>query len=123
MLEILLLVAFVLLPLIQQFLTRRQEASAPPASRRPARRVSVPARPQDGPAAAPLSAELPEATSPAAAGAPVLVAKPAVVVRRRGRSRPRGWRLTETDARRAVVLAAVFGPCRALKPYEADPEA
>ena len=122
MLEILLLVAFVVLPLIQQYLNRKQEASQP-AGHRPARRVSVPAPPQDRPAAAPLRAEMPEATSPAAAGAPILAAKPAVVVRRRGRSRPRGWRLTESDARRAVVLTAVFGPCRALKPYEANPEA
>ena len=122
MLEILLLVAFVLLPLIQQYLSRRQEASQP-AGHRPARRVSVPAPPQDGPAAAPLRAEMREATSPAASDAPVPAVKPAVVVHRRGRSRPRGWRLTESDARRAIVLTAVFGPCRALKPYEADPEA
>ncbi|MEQ1895842.1 MAG: hypothetical protein ABL971_00485 [Vicinamibacterales bacterium] len=117
MLEILLLVAFLVLPLIQQYLSRQQEASQPPAPR-PARRASVPVSSADGPTAVPRHAEMPEVTSPAAAGAPVLAAKPAVVVRRRGRGGPKGWRLTESDARRAVVLTAVFGPCRALRPYE-----
>lgn len=119
MLEILLLVAFVVLPLIQQYLSRSQEASQPPGHR-PAPRASVPARLPDVPAAAPARAERREGSTPAAAGGPVPTVKPALVVRRMGRKRPGGWRLRESDARRAVVLTAVFGPCRALRPYEPE---
>jgi len=117
MLEILLLVAFVLLPLIQQFLRRRPEASLPPA-RRPVPRATVPAPASDGPAAAPPLAKVSGAGTPAATASPVQTVSPALVVRRRGRNRPRGWRFNESDARRAIVLTAVFGPCRALAPYE-----
>ena len=115
MLEILLLIAFVVLPLIQQYLSRRQQASQPPGHR-PAPRASVPAPPLNGRAAAPLGAERREASVPAAARAPVPAVK-APVVRRKGRTRPGGWKLSEADARRAIVLMTLFGPCRALGPY------
>ena len=119
MLEILLLVAFVVLPLIQQFLTRKQEASQPPA-RRPATRASVPVPHPDVPVGVPVRAEKIEGSTRTTAGAPVVVVKPALVVRRVGRARPGGWTLGESDARRAVVLTAVFGPCLALRPYEQE---
>ena len=116
MLEILLLVAFVVLPLIQQYLSRSQEASQLPG-RRPARRASVP---PPSPVVVPVRAEGLEGSTRVTAGAPVVVVKPALVIRRVGRTRPGGWRLNESDARRAVVLTAVFGPCRAIRPYQQE---
>jgi hypothetical protein len=125
--ELLVLVAlFIVLPLIQQLIRapRQQSQRFPePAERRPPRTLARTPPPEL--AVPPLQDTTPHATSdamPASAPALALHASGPVTIaltphRTVGQRTAVGLR-TRRDLRRAIVLVAMLGPCRASRPYD-----
>jgi hypothetical protein len=103
----LLLAVFVLLPLIQRFLqaARERDARTPPERTERLPEPTPAARPPTIPVLRPR---------PHVAEAPVMLAPP----QRRARRAPAAGLSHRLDLRRAIVLMAILGPCRAHDPHD-----
>ena len=126
---LLLLAVFVLLPLIQQLLraARRRDPGAPErAERRPLRTPQAPTHALPKLAIPPLPDMAPDATPDAmTAYGPSSARETAALVTLvlpRHRSTRRRTAVVDfskrLDLRRAIVLTAILGPCRAVNPYD-----
>lgn len=122
-----LLAVFVLLPLVQRLLAGAAErgagAQGKPMTRPELRAGEAPRPPEARPSPFALS-PMPPAVPHEAVGATIQAvgaagaAQPSVMPRRNARERhPVSGRLDRVGLRRAMVLMAIFGPCRAISPH------